>query len=242
MSSSSAAPRSAPASRISSPTISRSPGSVAVVERDPTYAHAATTLSAASIRQQFSCPENIRMSRFGVDFFRALKDRFGPEADIAFREPGYLVLARDGGPRQPCRQPCNPAVGRRRHCAARPRGAGGTISLARRRRYCGRLPWACPAKAGSTPIRCSICCAVRAGAKGAVYVTGEVVAIERTAGPRDRSHPARRPPLGLRNARQRRRTVGRRCRGARRRARCRWSRASAASSSLPAARRCPGCR
>src|ERR1043166_7619311 len=60
-------------------------GSVAVVERDPTYAHAATTLSAASIRQQFSTPENIRMTRFGAD------------ADIAFRERGYLLLASESG-------------------------------------------------------------------------------------------------------------------------------------------------
>src|ERR1041384_7353709 len=64
-------------------------GSVAVIERDPTYAHAATTLSAASIRQQFSTPENIRMSAFGIAFFRDLKARFGAEADIGFRERGY---------------------------------------------------------------------------------------------------------------------------------------------------------
>jgi glycine/D-amino acid oxidase-like deaminating enzyme len=68
-------------------------GSVAVIERDPTYARAATTLSAASIRQQFSTPENIRMSQFGVAFFRDLKTRFGADADIAFRERGYLLMA-----------------------------------------------------------------------------------------------------------------------------------------------------
>jgi FAD-dependent oxidoreductase domain-containing protein 1 len=73
------------------------PGSVAVIERDPSYAQAATTLSAASIRQQFSTPENIRMSAFGVAFFRDLKTRFGAEADIAFRERGYLLLASETG-------------------------------------------------------------------------------------------------------------------------------------------------
>jgi glycine/D-amino acid oxidase-like deaminating enzyme len=72
-------------------------GSIAVVERDPTYAHAATTLSAASIRQQFSTPENIRMSAFGVAFFRDLKSRFGAQADIGFRERGYLLLASETG-------------------------------------------------------------------------------------------------------------------------------------------------
>jgi glycine/D-amino acid oxidase-like deaminating enzyme len=73
------------------------PGSIAVIERDPTYARAATTLSAASIRQQFSTPENIRMSAFGIAFFRALKTRFGPEADIGLRERGYLLLASEDG-------------------------------------------------------------------------------------------------------------------------------------------------
>src|SRR3954466_2295669 len=68
-------------------------GSLAVIERDPTYARAATTLSAASIRQQFSMPENIRMSQFAVAFFRELKQRFGADADITFRERGYLLLA-----------------------------------------------------------------------------------------------------------------------------------------------------
>src|SRR3954466_11625313 len=71
--------------------------SVAVIERDPTYARAATTLSAASIRQQFSTPENIRMSQFGVAFFRDLKKRFGADADIGFRERGYLLMAGESG-------------------------------------------------------------------------------------------------------------------------------------------------
>ena len=72
-------------------------GTVAVIERDPTYARAATTLSAASIRQQFSTPENIRMSRFGLEFFRSLRRQFGPDADIGFQERGYLLLASEAG-------------------------------------------------------------------------------------------------------------------------------------------------
>src|SRR3954464_7230884 len=72
-------------------------GTISVIERDPTYAQAATTLSAASIRQQFSTPENIRMSRFGVTFFRELESRVGADADIAFRERGYLLMAGDSG-------------------------------------------------------------------------------------------------------------------------------------------------
>ncbi|MEI2386624.1 FAD-binding oxidoreductase [Breoghania sp. JC706] len=72
-------------------------GTVTVVEKDPAYTRAATTLSAASIRQQFSTPENVRLSLFGRDFFRSLKDRFGADADIGFTEGGYLVLAGEDG-------------------------------------------------------------------------------------------------------------------------------------------------
>lgn len=73
------------------------PGSVAVVERDKSFRFAATARSAASIRQQFSTPENIRLSRFGLDFLRRLPERYGAQADPALREGGYLILAPAGG-------------------------------------------------------------------------------------------------------------------------------------------------
>lgn len=72
-------------------------GSIALIERDPRFEFAATTLSCASIRQQFSIPENIRLSRYTLDLFRRLKEEFGSDADIGFREKGYLILASDEG-------------------------------------------------------------------------------------------------------------------------------------------------
>ena len=72
-------------------------GSIALIDRDPQFTHAATTLSAASIRQQFSIPENIRLSQFTLGLFRRLKEEFGADADIGFRENGYLILSTDEG-------------------------------------------------------------------------------------------------------------------------------------------------
>ena len=75
-------------------------GRVLVIEKDPSYARAATSLSLSSIRQQFSCPVNIRVGLAGVAFLRNAKqtlavDGDGPELPIV--ENGYLYLASAAG-------------------------------------------------------------------------------------------------------------------------------------------------
>jgi glycine/D-amino acid oxidase-like deaminating enzyme len=75
-------------------------GRVLVVERDPSYRDCATTRSAASIRHQFSTPENIRLSMAGTAFLREAPRRLavGGEAPaLSFREQGYLFLAGAAG-------------------------------------------------------------------------------------------------------------------------------------------------
>jgi FAD-dependent oxidoreductase domain-containing protein 1 len=71
-------------------------GSVVVVERDPSYADCATTRSWGGIRQQFSTPENVRMSLFAARFIRSAAEVLavqGEAPDLMFREQGYLFLA-----------------------------------------------------------------------------------------------------------------------------------------------------
>ena len=68
---------------------------VIVVEKDPTYRFSASALSAASIRQQFSSPVNIRISLFGIAFMRTIGERLavGDERPaIDLHEGGYLYL------------------------------------------------------------------------------------------------------------------------------------------------------
>src|SRR5262245_49258620 len=75
----------------------RWPGRVAIVERDTGYGDGSTARSAGGVRQQFSTPENIAMSLFTLATFRRLKTLFGADADVAFREQGYLILASADG-------------------------------------------------------------------------------------------------------------------------------------------------
>ncbi|XP_068274266.1 FAD-dependent oxidoreductase domain-containing protein 1-like [Nyctibius grandis] len=70
---------------------------VLVVARDPTYSRASTVLSVGGIRQQFSLPENIHMSRFSASFLHNINEYLGvpnePPIDIQFQPSGYLFLA-----------------------------------------------------------------------------------------------------------------------------------------------------
>ena len=68
-------------------------GSVAIVEMDTSFKQSCTALSLGGLRQQFSTPENIALSMFGLQLVRNLKQEFGPDADVGFKEQGYLILA-----------------------------------------------------------------------------------------------------------------------------------------------------
>lgn len=107
-------------------------GSVVVVERDPTYQTGAAARSLGGIRQQFTTPENIRMSMFGAAFARTAARTLavdGVACDVAFREQGYLLMA---APADVARLRAN-WEGQRREGAAVEWLAGG----ARARRF----PW-----------------------------------------------------------------------------------------------------
>ena len=70
-------------------------GRVVVIERDPSYARASSALSASSIRQQFSTPLNIHLSRYGIGFLRRARELL--DVDLGLKEPGYLFLASAAG-------------------------------------------------------------------------------------------------------------------------------------------------
>ncbi len=73
---------------------------VTVLERDPAYRQASSSLSASSIRQQFSQPVNIRLSQASLAFLRGVGTNLALDAerpDIALVERGYLYLATAAG-------------------------------------------------------------------------------------------------------------------------------------------------
>ncbi|MGC9418042.1 MAG: NAD(P)/FAD-dependent oxidoreductase [Rhodovulum sp.] len=71
-------------------------GTILVVERDTTYARASTTLSASSIRTQFSNAINVRISQYAGEVIRDFAEtmRVGDtRPDLSFQPGGYLFLA-----------------------------------------------------------------------------------------------------------------------------------------------------
>ena len=140
-----------------------------------------------------------------------------------------------------CGEPRRAARRRCRHRAAGPSALADKFPWLNGLGPDARRLRAQPAKAGSTPIRCSRSCATRRAQKGARYIHGEVVGIERAGAritgvrsPTARASPAARwsMPPGRRPATSRRSPASR----------CRSSRASAACSWSRAAPRCPACR
>ena len=68
----------------------------AVLERDPSFARASSSLSASSIRQQFSQPINIALSLWSLGFLRRISSELAVDGDVpglGLVEPGYLYLA-----------------------------------------------------------------------------------------------------------------------------------------------------
>jgi glycine/D-amino acid oxidase-like deaminating enzyme len=68
---------------------------VCVIEADPAYAFCSTLRASGGARVQFSCPENVEMSKFSIDFIRAFPRAMavdGREAPVDWVEGGYLFV------------------------------------------------------------------------------------------------------------------------------------------------------
>lgn len=71
-------------------------GRILVVERDPTYEFASTSHTNSCIRQQFSNPLNIQISRFGAEFIKGFRGFMGDDPEVpelVLQSYGYLYLA-----------------------------------------------------------------------------------------------------------------------------------------------------
>ncbi len=73
---------------------------VAIVEMDPTYTYASTTLSLANVRIQFSLKQNIQISQYALQAFEEFEDGMevdGNKPSIAYRREGNLFLVDETG-------------------------------------------------------------------------------------------------------------------------------------------------
>ncbi len=103
-----------------------------VLERDPCYARASSALSASSIRQQFSTPINIALSRESMAFYCRIGAELAVDGDapeIGLAQRGYLYLASTAGE----------AALREVH--AMQRGEGVDVALLEPEVLRARFPW-----------------------------------------------------------------------------------------------------
>jgi FAD-dependent oxidoreductase domain-containing protein 1 len=80
--------------------LAREGGLRVLVEKDLSFANSATARSVASIRHQFSTPENVRLSMAGTQFLREVPQLLAVDGEaphIGFHEGGYLFLATPAG-------------------------------------------------------------------------------------------------------------------------------------------------
>ncbi len=73
-------------------------GKILVIEKDPSYQFASTTLSAGGVREQFSLPENIRISQYSLGIYESFDEIMevdGDKAHAEFKQRGYLFLANE---------------------------------------------------------------------------------------------------------------------------------------------------
>ena len=157
-------------------------GRLAVVERDPSYERASTTRSAGGVRQQFSTPGNIEMSKFGAHFIKNIARYLAVDGEVpqvSFREGGYLFLASEAGQ----------SVLEANHEIQRAHGADNALLAPPA--LVERFPWLNPEgiALGSLglsnegwfdPHALLQGFKRKARAEGAVYITDEVVAVERS--------------------------------------------------------------
>jgi FAD-dependent oxidoreductase domain-containing protein 1 len=158
-------------------------GRIVVVERDPTYARASSSLAMGGIRQQFGSAVNIAMARFSVRFYERFDELMsvgGYQSDAWLRQRGYLFLV--------------DAAGRDRfeRRVERQRALGADVERWSVDEIRRRVPDLMlddielgvfgPSDGYANPKR--VLAGFRAGAAhaGAEYVTAEVTAIDRTNG------------------------------------------------------------
>ncbi len=107
-------------------------GTITVIERDPTYRIASSSLSCASIRQQFSTPVNVAMSQYGFAFLEDAATKLavgGEAAEVGLKRQGYLFLATAA------------QVETLRTTHAVQRAAGADVALLGADEIAARFPW-----------------------------------------------------------------------------------------------------